>query len=126
MAVLPNAERSAACDAVVDRVDLGSGAGKLELCASSTVLATITLDDPAFGAASNGVATAAGFPKNFTASATGTCDNYKVRDSDNNLRWSGGAGGTGSGQECILDNPSLVNGQGGTVTSFTHTQPAGT
>ena len=124
MSTLPNAERSAACDAVVDRVDLGSGAGKLELCDGSTVCATITLDDPAFGAASNGVATAAGFPKNFTASATGDVDNYKVRDSDDNLRWSGTAGGTGSGQECILDNPSLVNGQGGTVTSFTHTQPA--
>lgn len=123
MALLPTAERNAAADAVVDRVDLGSGAGRLELCDGTTVCATITLDDPGFGAASSGVATAAGFPKPFTASADGDIDNYKVRDSDGNLRWSGAAGT--SGTECILDNTNVVNGQGGSVTSFTYTQPAG-
>lgn len=67
---LVNAARSAACDAVVDLCDGGVGAGKLKLkSAGDVLLCTITLADPAFGAAANGVATAAGLPKSGTGLA---------------------------------------------------------
>lgn len=114
--------RNAACDAVVDLLDAGSGAGKVRIRASTTTLVDITLADPAFGSASTGVATAASLPKSGTAGATGTADNFQVLDSDNNVVWSGTAGT--SGTDMILDNTSIANGQTVNLTAFTHTQPA--
>ena len=114
--------RNAACDAVVDLVDGGSGAGKVRIRASTTTLVDIALADPAFGAASAGVASAAGLPKSGTASAGGTADNFQVLDSDNNVLWSGTAGT--SGTDMILDNAVIASGQTVNLTAFTHTQPA--
>lgn len=119
---LSTTARNAACDAVVDLVDGGAAAGKVRIRASSTTLVDITLSDPAFGAASSGVATAAGLPKSGTAVAAGTADNFQVLDSDNNVIWSGTAGT--SGTDMILDNTSIANGQTVNLTAFTHTQPA--
>lgn len=119
---LSTAARNAACDAVVDLVDGGSGAGKVRIRASSTTLVDITLSDPAFGSASGGVATASGLPKSGTAGASGTADNFQVLDSDNNVIWSGTAGT--SGTDMILDNTSIASGQTVNLTAFTHTQPA--
>jgi hypothetical protein len=58
---------AAALDTIVDRVDAGSGAGKLQIftAAYGTLLAEFTFSDPAFGAAtvaSPSVATAASMP----------------------------------------------------------------
>jgi hypothetical protein len=123
MSTLSTAARNAACDAVVDLVDAGSGAGKVRIRASSTLLAEITLADPAFGAASTGVATGASFPRSDTsADASGTADNYQILDSDNNVIISGTVG-EGSG-DISLDNTDIAAGQTVTLTSLTHTQPA--
>lgn len=119
---LSTAARNAACDAVVDLVDAGSGAGKVRIRASTTTLVDIALADPAFGAASTGTATAASLPRSGTAAAGGTADNFQVLDSDNNVIWSGTAGT--SGTDMILDNTSIANGQTVNLTAFTHTQPA--
>jgi hypothetical protein len=119
---LSTAARNAACDAVVDLVDQGSGAGKVRIRAGSTTLVDITLADPAFGSASAGVATAASLPKSGTAVASGTADGFQVLDSDNNVLWSGTAGT--SGTDMILDNTSIASGQTVNLTAFTHTQPA--
>ena len=65
---LADTARSAGADAVVDRIDGGSGAGTIKVytgsqpattatAPSGTLLLTFTLNDPAFGAASAGVAT---------------------------------------------------------------------
>lgn len=55
----PTAVRTAIADLVVDGIDAGAAAGTLEFqTAASTVAATLTFGDPAFGAAVNGVATA--------------------------------------------------------------------
>lgn len=119
---LSTAARNAACDAVVDLVDGGGGAGKVRIRASSTTLVDITLANPAFGSASVGVATAASLPKSGTASATGTADNFQVLDFANTVLWSGSAGT--SGTDMILDNASIASGQTVNLTAFTHTQPA--
>lgn len=121
---LITAARNAACDAVVDLVDIGSGSnGKLRIRDGSNVtLCDINLSEPAFGSASTGVATAAGLPLSGTASATGTAANYQVLDENGAAVWSGTAGT--SGTDMILDNTSIASGQTITVSSWTHTQPA--
>ena len=63
MSTLSTAARNAAVDAVTALVDGGAGAGKLKIKDSTTLLAEITLEDPAFGAAASGTGTAASFPK---------------------------------------------------------------
>lgn len=118
---LTNAARSAAADAVVDLVDGGPGAGKLKIYTSgAALLVTITLSDPAFGAAANGVATAAGLPLTGTASGTGTADNIEVTTSADTIIWSGTLAAAG----VSLNNTSIASGQDVTITAWTYTQPA--
>lgn len=70
MPILETATRNAACDAVVDAIDGGAGAGTLVLQTSGDVeIATLTFSDPAFGAASTGTATASAITED--SSATG-------------------------------------------------------
>lgn len=121
---LSTAARNAACDAVVDLIDAGAGAGILRIRASTTTLCDVTLSDPAFGAAATGIATAAGLPLSGAASATGTADNFQVLDSNSNVVFSGTVTATGGGGDCTVDNTSIANGQTVNVTSWTHTQPA--
>ncbi len=118
---LGTAARNAACNAVVDLVDAGATAGKLKIKAGGSILVTITLDDPAFGNAATGVATAAG-TLDGTAAATGTADSYDVTDSDDNVIWSGTV--STSGADLNLDSVSITNGQAVLVTAWTHTAPA--
>lgn len=110
-------------DAVDDAVNAGSGAGKLEIGTTGmgTVLATITLSDPAFGASASGVITLAGVPlSDSSADATGTAAAARIRDSDNNDVVTGLTVGT-SGTDIILDSVSITAGQEVTISSGTIT-----
>lgn len=113
MSTLSTAARNAACDAVTALVNAGATAGKLKYRAGVTLLCTFTLNDPAFGAAVAGVATAGGFPKQTTAVADGTADTYEITDSDDNVIITG-----------TLANIPIANAQVVRATSLTHTQPA--
>jgi len=123
---LSTAARNAACDATVDLVDAGAGAGKIRIKNGGTVIAEVTLGDPAFGNAATGVATANGLPlagAGLAAAGTGTvAQTFDVTDSANTVIWSG-AVGNGSG-ELSLNNTTIANAQVVTITAFTHTQPA--
>jgi hypothetical protein len=121
---LSTAARNAACNGTVDLADQGAGAGKLKIKATSTVLCTITLSDPAFGNAATGVATASGLPLSGTGSAAGSANAFDVTDSDDNVLWSGTVTATGGGGDLTLDNVSIGVGQTVNITSWTHTQPA--
>lgn len=133
---IPTASRNAACDAVVDRADGGAAAGTLQIrtgtqpasandVASGTLLATVTLADPAFGAASTGVATLLGVPLAATGAADGTAGWFRMLDSDSNTVLDGAATATGGGGELELNTTTISTGVDVEVTGGTITMPAG-
>jgi hypothetical protein len=82
MATLSTKARNAACDAVVDLMDEGAGAGKLVFRTSGDAeVATLTFSDPAFGAAATGVATASAITSD-TSATGGTTTKATLEDSD--------------------------------------------
>lgn len=133
---ISNAARSAAADAIVDLLDAGSGAGYIQIrsgsqpasvatAASGTLLATLTLSDPAFGAAANGVATASAITGDTSADATGTAGWFRVYDSNNTAVIDGSVTATGGGGDMTLNSVSIVAGGAVNVTAWTVTMPAG-
>lgn len=69
---------------VIDAIDVGAGAGVLRIgtAGMATVLATITLAKPSFGAPAAGAMTMAGAPRTDTAAdATGTAAEATMTDS---------------------------------------------
>ena len=129
---LTNAAASAAADAVVDRIDVG-GAGTIKIydgtiptdadtaVGAQVLLATLTFSATAFGAASNGVATANAITSDTSADATGTATWARIA--------SGGAVnqmdvtvGTAT-SDIIFNTVSFVTGATVSITSLTYTQP---
>lgn len=132
---ITNAAASASADAVVDLIDAGAGAGKLRIydgskpatadtaISTQVLLAELTFSDPAFGAASNGVATASSITADSSANASGTASWFRIVDSNNNAIMDGTVGT--SGADLNLDSVSITLGQSVSVTSFTYTQSKG-
>ncbi len=135
---LSTAAAIAACDAVVDLVDGGSGAGSCVIysgtpptdastaLAGNTVLADVTLDDPAFGAASDGApggeAAMAGLPlSDLSIDATGTASFFRLLDSDDSVVMQGTVGT--SSTDMIVDSVSFASGATFTIVTFTYNSP---
>lgn len=115
--------RSAIANLIDDQVNGGSSFGKLKILTSGdSVLATITLQDPAFGSASSGVITLAGVPLSNTASGSGTAAKFTVTDSDDNIIYTGSVGT--SGADITIDNTSIISGQTVSVSAHTYTASA--
>lgn len=120
--------RNAMCDAAVDLIDGGTtdATGDIQLTTSGDVeVALLTFANPAFGAASTGVATANSITDD--TSATGgslSSGKIKLRDRDNNVLWVGTVTATSGGGD--LEISSLTVGAGDTVSisSMTVTMPA--
>lgn len=124
---ITQAAAKAACDALVDLLDGGSGAGYIEIrtgaqpatantAASGTLLATLPLSDPAFGnatTASPSVATASAITSDTTADATGTAGWFRAYDSNGVAVIDGSVTATGGGGDLTLDSVSIV--AGGTI-----------
>ena len=91
--------------------------------AMGTVLASFTLNNPIAGAATGaGVLTLSGFPKNATASATGTAAAARIRTGGTDII-TGLTVGT-SGADVILDSVSITSGQTVTLNSAVITHAA--
>ena len=91
--------------------------------AMGTVLASFTLNNPIAGAATGaGVLTLSGFPKNATASATGTAAAARIRTGGTDVI-TGLTVGT-SGADVILDSLSITGGQTVTLNSAVITHAA--
>lgn len=133
---IATAARNAAADAVVDLLDGGTGAGTIKIytgtqpasaqdAVSGTLLATITLTDPAFGAASTGVATLAGTPLSGTGVAAGTAGWARLADSAGATVLDGSVTATGGGGQIELATTTISSGVTVQITSGTVTMPAG-
>lgn len=133
---IPTASRNAAADAVADLADAGSGAATLEIrsgaqpatandAASGTLLATVTLADPAFGAASAGVAALAGVPRETTGVADGTAGWARLKDSSGATVLDCSVSASGGGGEIVLNTTTISTGVAVEITAFTITMPAG-
>lgn len=133
---ISNVAALAACDAVVDLVDGGAGAGYIQIrtgaaptncedANTGTLLATLTMSDPAFGAAADlnpgARATAAAITSDTSADATGTAGHGRVFDS-NNVCIMQGAAAAGSG-EFNFNSVAIQSGAEVAITSMTYTQP---
>lgn len=134
---ISNAAAKAACDAIVDLIDAGAGAGKLRIydgsqpadpdtaVSTQTLLAELTLSDPAFGAAADaspgGRATASTITEDSSANATGTASWFRVVDSDGNAIIDGSVGT--SGCDLNLVTTSIVATQPVQISSWTVTMP---
>jgi hypothetical protein len=133
---LATASRNAACDAVVDLLDGGSGAGTIKVytgtqpstpndAATGTLLVTVNLADPATGAASSGVATLAGTPLSGSGVATGTAGWARFADSAAAAVFDGVVTATGGGGQIELSTTSISTGVTVQITSGTVTMPLG-
>lgn len=131
---IADAARNAATDAVVDRIDAGAGAGTLKIYSGTqpadaddaeagSLLVTITLGDPAYGASAAGSAALSGTPS-AAASGTGTAGWFRVEDSTGANVFDGSVTGTGGGGDLELDNTSIASGQTVTITSLPFSTPA--
>lgn len=128
--------RTAAADAIVDQLDAGPAAGYIEIrtgaqpatantAATGTLLATLTLSDPAFGAAVSGVATASAITSDAAADATGTAGWFRAYTSAAGAVIDGSVTATGGGGDLQLNSVSIVLGGTVSITSWTVTMPAG-
>ena len=91
---------------------------------AQVLLAELTLNATAFGAAVNGVATANAITADSSANATGTATWFRVLDSGgvdvtDNL-WDGSVGT--SGADLNLNSVAISAGASVSITSFTYTQ----
>lgn len=135
------AARNAACDAVVDLVDGGSGAGMIRIYSGSqpatpatspsgTLLAEFTCSDPAFGSASTGVATLDITPAlTDTGITDGTAGWFRILDSTEAAGTGlgiidGSVTATGGGGQLTLNSTSIATGVNVEITSGTVTMPA--
>jgi hypothetical protein len=128
---ITNAVASAACDAVVDAIDVG-GAGTLDIygdtiptdadtaVSGQTLLSEHALNATAFGAASNGVATAAAIGSD-TALATDTATWFRIENGGGTAIMDGTVGTATA--DLILNTVSIVTGATVDIDSFQVTMP---
>lgn len=131
---ISSAARNASCDAVVDLVDINTPPGTLKIytgsqpadpntTATGTLLATITLPNPAFGSASSGVATLLGVSLTGTGVAAGTAGWFRIQQGAGTGVIDGAVTATGGGGQLELATTTVSVGLSVTVTSGTITQP---
>jgi hypothetical protein len=129
---LTNLAASAAADAVVDRIDTG-GAGTIKIydgtiptdadtaLGAQVLLATLTFSATAFGAASNGVATASAITSDSAADATGTATWARIANGAGTTQLDVTVGT--SGEDINFNTAAFVTGATVAITALTYTQP---
>lgn len=134
---LSTAARNGACNGIVDLVDGGSGAGRIEIrvgapptnltdASSGLLLGTLTFSATAFGAANVGVATAAAITSDTSADNSGDAGYFRVfagGAADTAALFQGTAGVSGDSPDMVFDNKAIVAGGTIACSAFTVTVP---
>lgn len=131
---LGTAARNAACDAIVDLIDVGTPNGYIQVrtgaaptnpgdANSGTLLATCPFGATAFGAAATGVATANAITSDTSADASGDAGHFRVFDGNDVCILQGTAGNSGDTPNMVFDNKSIVAGGTVAISSMTVTMP---
>ena len=129
--------RNDSCDAAVDRLDGGTGAGTCDIrtgvpeanvddVSSGTLLGTTTFSVTAFGDAAVGVATAAAITPDTNAADSGDAGHFRTyagAAADTAAEWQGTAGEAGDTPDMVFDNKTVVQGGTIAITAMTYTQP---
>lgn len=135
---LPTASRNATTNALAALVDADVGAGTIQirtgaqpatadLAATGTLLATITLADPAWGASVAGVSTLDATPVlSTTGVAAGTAGWFRMLDNSGDTICDGAITVTGGGGELELNTLTISIGVTFEITAGTLTTPATT
>lgn len=133
---IDNSAALAACNAIVDLLDAGAGAGLLRIYSGSAptnvddaptgdLLAELTLNDPAFGNAADAnpgaTATANAITADNSANNTGTAGYFRAVDSDGNAVIQGDITASGGGGDLEINSTSIAAGAKVEVTSWTFT-----
>jgi hypothetical protein len=132
---LATATRNAACDAVANRVNAGGGAGTVQIrtgsrpatandTATGTLLAAVTLVNPAFGAAASGVAALAD-PPAVSGVADGTATWFRMLNSTPATVLDGSVTATGGGGDLTLNTTTISTGLSVDITGGSIIMPAG-
>lgn len=133
---LPTASRNAAADAITARFDAGSGASTIQVrsgsqpasagdAASGSLLATFTLDDPAFDAVDVGSSPLAGTPLETTGAADGTAGWCRALTSDGATVMDGSVSVTGGGGDFQLNTVAISENVNVVMTAGSITMPTG-
>ena len=124
---ISTAARNAACNGIVDLIDGGTGAGRLEIrtgdpptnlsdASTGTLLATLTFSNPAFGDAALGSGIANAITPDTSADDSGDAGYFRAfagEAADTAAIFQGTAGNADDTPDMIFDNKSIV--AGGTV-----------
>jgi hypothetical protein len=128
---ISNATASAACDAQTLllnngylRIYGGTKPATADTATGESILAELRYNATAFGAASNGVATANALTADSSANNTGTATWFRSLKSDGTTVVGDGTVGT-SGADLNLNSVAITSGIEVSVTSHTYTQSKG-
>ena len=120
---LETTHRDALADAIDDEVNTGSGTATLVFETSGDVeVATIDLQNPAFGASSSGTITLAGTPLSDTNATGGTIAQFSLEDRDGTKQLEGTV--ATSGADINITSTTIAASETVTLSSFTLTVPA--
>ena len=126
------ATANAACDAMAALANSGrlkiydgtQPATAATAVTTQNVLADLTMNATAFGAASGGVATAIAITSESSADASGTATWFRLYKSDNSTVILDGSVGT-SNADLVLNTTSIVAGAAVSISAFTLTESLG-
>lgn len=132
---LATAVQNTMCNAAVDYLDSGGSNGTVKVYTGSqpananasftgTLLATFTLDLPAFSSATAGVATLSAVPLSTTGVAAGTAGYFRAATSAGGTAFDGSVTVTGGGGQLELNTTTVSIGVSIQITSGAFTVPA--